>query len=153
MLVWLAALACSAGCDAGNKPAATRAPPSPAVVVWPDVDVLEGERGCRQSAECTLITEDCCGCTAYGSQTGVRKDMLATVVARRTPVCSALTCPSGMSDHETCAARIAVCVQGKCVPETAVAATRRMRPKETPPIGDEAPVAPAPIVPITTIRK
>ena len=139
--------------DACNKPAPK--PPPPLTLAQPDdVDVLDVERHCTKNGECTLITEDCCDCTAFGSQTGVRKDKLKVITARRTPVCTAIVCPRGMSDHASCASRLAVCREGTCVPESTAAATRRLTPVETEVIAEEpTPPAAAPIVPIETIRQ
>lgn len=111
-------------------------PPPPAPPPPMEVEILDAERTCTKSSECTLITEDCCGCTSFGSQAGIRKDAVAAISARRQPICSAMSCPMGMSDHPSCAARIAVCKEGQCVPETQESATQRMKPTEIEPIGD-----------------
>jgi hypothetical protein len=73
------------------------------------------ERRCTSNADCALITEDCCGCDSGGKQVGVRKDAIAELGARRTPICSQVACSQQLSDDNSCDARRARCMEGQCV--------------------------------------
>jgi hypothetical protein len=75
------------------------------------------ERRCTANADCALITEDCCGCDSGGKQVGVRKDAIAELGARRTPICSQVVCSQQLSDDDSCDARRARCMEGQCVPD------------------------------------
>jgi hypothetical protein len=113
------------GCKKAPPPAPVAAP-APIV----SVDVRDDERTCTKSAECVLITVDCCDCSSYGWQTGVRADRVAAVIERRAPVCTPSPCALGESQHDSCAARRATCRKGVCEPETFDEARDRLQPVE-----------------------
>jgi hypothetical protein len=100
-----------------------KAPPAPPPIVAenvetrPDTGLQAADTACTADAECTLTTNDCCGCAALGTQVGVRADHLAALTARRQPICSSIVCAQQMSDDPSCTARKAVCRAGQCVPD------------------------------------
>ncbi len=136
IVVIAAALVCFAACQKQTPPPA----PGPsatdtavaAAKAAPDPHVLDDDRRCTSDADCTLTTVDCCGCNALGAQTGVRKDHVAALTARRTPVCAAVQCAQQMSDDPSCSAREAACRSGVCVPDTGEAAPETKGPAAEP---------------------
>lgn len=121
--VWALPLILVLGC--------TKEPPAAPAVTVPlptatevDVAATADERRCVVDDDCTLTTEDCCGCATLGKQTGVRKDRVQALTERRRTICGAIACAQGMSDDPSCVASRAVCRQGQCVPDAAAASGR-----------------------------
>jgi hypothetical protein len=108
-----------AACKEPPPPPPPPPPPVKEVKKDPDAEVKlsADDRACTRDDECTLITEDCCTCTTLGTQTGVRKDHLEAVIARRTPICGTANCPQAMSNDPSCNARRAKCMNGVCMPD------------------------------------
>lgn len=98
-------------------------PPPPPLPAAADVDVTatDDEQRCAADADCELATYDCCGCNALGRQIGVRKDRAQALIARRSPICTTVSCAQGMSDDASCVALRAICRDGRCVPDSAAA--------------------------------
>ena len=69
---------------------------------------------CTADADCTLISESCCGCTAGGKNVAIRKDAAALYEAEHSQGCGNTMCPQVISNDPTCHADPG-CDAGHCV--------------------------------------
>ena len=69
---------------------------------------------CRVDADCVVVPDDCCGCTGGGKQRALSKKDQASYQRARQVHCADTMCAAVMSQDPSCAARSAVCKEGKC---------------------------------------
>jgi hypothetical protein len=107
----LASLSGSTGCK-------SPAPPKTTVDVAPQREVAEQEQRCATDADCVLVDEACCPCSAGGRRTAAAKSAVGALDARRADLCREISCAAVMSPAPTCgpAAR-AVCRDTLCMAE------------------------------------
>ena len=70
---------------------------------------------CRKDADCALVADDCCGCTAGGKQRAIplkNRDAYQRDLRKR---CEGTLCAEVISDDPSCKAASAKCEEGRCV--------------------------------------
>lgn len=68
---------------------------------------------CKKDADCALVPDDCCSCSAGGAQRAIPKKQKDEQEKQRTKRCAGTMCAQMISRHPSCSAR-AVCDAGIC---------------------------------------
>jgi hypothetical protein len=69
---------------------------------------------CRKDADCVLVADDCCPCTAGGKQRAIPAKDRAAYERARSEKCAETMCTAAMSTDPSCSATKAVCKAGAC---------------------------------------
>jgi hypothetical protein len=69
---------------------------------------------CQADADCTLVTDGCCGCTEGGKQRAVPVKARDGYEKKRKAICRKTMCPQLMSEDQSCVSGHAVCKEGTC---------------------------------------
>jgi hypothetical protein len=77
------------------------------------LDAVSASKPCRTDADCTLVPEDCCGCTEGGAARAVAKKRAEGYERARRSRCGGTMCAEMMSQHPSCR-QPAVCAAGVC---------------------------------------
>lgn len=70
-------------------------------------------RACTTDSECISVANNCCGCTAGGSNKAINSTKQKQWSKLYLKECSQVICSTVMSKHKSCSA-IPACVKGQC---------------------------------------
>jgi hypothetical protein len=73
-------------------------------------------KACANNADCTVVKEDCCGCSQGGKQKAIAKSLVKGFISELDAKCGDMMCIQMISNDPSCK-KSAVCRDGQCVME------------------------------------
>jgi len=114
--VWISALASAAVLAttlAGGAPKTGSTEPRPAAKAEKKVEKKAAAEKCQRDADCALVADDCCPCTAGGKQKAMARKHVDAYEKTRAQRCAGTMCAEMMSQDPSCS-EVAVCEGGSC---------------------------------------